>query len=193
MATRAHCRPTHTSRRSNNNMGSAYKRLDFITIDPHTQQPGKDRELQLATIRSHAGSVRTSRLPRKTRSRLSGLNKSSGESRFRQTRGEWRHFRQGPSHCPASSPSPKGTRLVQHPGKGGFTQLRFPCLGFRLVWRSPLDHLYHLTLDRDSHRDTVQASWHLHAQDLRNQDSERLGIRRDHFDTGSPGVTRRTL
>ena len=57
-------------------MGSAYERLDFIAIHPHTQQPGKCRELQLATIRSHAGSVRTSRLPRKTRSRLSALDKS---------------------------------------------------------------------------------------------------------------------
>ena len=57
-------------------MGSAYERLDFITIEPHTQQPSKHRELQLATIRSHAGSVRTSRLPPKTRSRLSAINKS---------------------------------------------------------------------------------------------------------------------
>lgn len=46
---------------------STYQRLDFISSNPQGQTSGSSRELQLATIRSHAGSVRTSRLPRRPR------------------------------------------------------------------------------------------------------------------------------
>ena len=46
-------------------MASTYQRLDFIAINPQTgRRGGRDRELQLSTIRSHAGSIRTSKRPR---------------------------------------------------------------------------------------------------------------------------------
>ena len=59
---------------------TAYQRLDFISSNPQGQDPGKNRERQLATIRSHAGSVRTSRLPRRPRRPQPSVRKHPSET-----------------------------------------------------------------------------------------------------------------